>query len=134
MKDKIQNLIKELETNVPATDGKIKQLEDNFNVNLPDDYKQFLLLSDGVTGNIGNNYVDLWSVDNVINLNKEHNVSEFFPGFVLFGTDGGNEAYAFDFRNEDLQIIQTSLIPLDENSSNVISDNFIGLLEKLTEN
>jgi hypothetical protein len=67
---------------------------------LPDDYLSYLNFSNGGEGPLG---VDpLWLVlDNaafVAHSLREGIFAEFFPGFVVIGSNGAGEAIAFDFR------------------------------------
>ena len=41
-------------------------------------------------------YFQLWALEEVEALNRDYKVSEFAPGFVGFGSDGGGEMLAFD--------------------------------------
>ena len=41
----------------------------------------------------------MWPVEEVIELNHEYSVPEFFPGYFAFGSDGGGEILAFEVVN-----------------------------------
>lgn len=41
---------------------------------LPDDYKEFMLWSNGGEGNIGSQYLSLWKIEDLMQLNKEYQI------------------------------------------------------------
>ena len=41
-------------------------------------------------------YLILWRVEELAQLNEQYEVEIDAPGFIVFGTNGGGEAYAFD--------------------------------------
>src|SRR3954464_2022763 len=80
-----------------ASPDAVHQLQDKLGVRLPDDYALFLQEeADGGEGVIGSTYIILWRVEQVLELNAAYHVSEFAPGLVLFGSNGGGEAFGFD--------------------------------------
>lgn len=57
---------------------------------LPDDYKEFMSWSNGGEGNIGSQYLSLWKIEDVIQLNNDYQVQKYLSGKSLaIGTDGG---------------------------------------------
>jgi hypothetical protein len=61
---------------------------------LPDGYTEFLRLANGGEGFIGERYVRLWRAEELIRMNRGHNVTQLFPDMFFLETDGGGEAYA----------------------------------------
>jgi hypothetical protein len=55
----------------------------------------------------------IWPVNEIKELNEGYGIDEFAPGLVLFGGDGGNTAYAFDIRSEEMPIVEVQLDTLD---------------------
>ncbi len=41
-------------------------------------------------------YMQLWLLDDIAKYNRDYQVSEFAPGFLCFGSNGGGELLAFD--------------------------------------
>lgn len=105
-----------LERNPPATARDINDFVSRSNVNLPPGYINFMRESDGAEGTIGrrNHYLILWPLKRIIELNQQYHVEEFAPHLVLFGTDGGGEAFAFDRRTDPATIVRVPLIGFDE--------------------
>ena len=83
-------------------------------LNLPHDYKEFLLSSNGGEGLIGENYIVFWRAEDLEPLNAGYEVANFAPGFLLFGSDGGGEAYAFDTRKSPWEVVQIPFIGMDD--------------------
>lgn len=63
----------------------------------PADYIDFMKLHNGAEGAIGNNaYLNLWPIEELINLNTDLKVQLYAPGYFIFGSDGGGSAFAFN--------------------------------------
>lgn len=79
----------------------VNNLEANLQIMLPEEYRQFMTKHNGAEGAIGEkNYLVIWPVEEIVELNEAYGVSEFTPSLVYFGSDGGGTAYAFDKRSE----------------------------------
>jgi hypothetical protein len=52
----------------------------------------------GGDGFVGENYLMVWPVEELIKSNKDYRVAEAAPGLFVFGSSGGGEAFAFDTR------------------------------------
>jgi hypothetical protein len=114
MNNHLQKYIEELDLSEKASENLIKAVESQLSFMLPDEYKSFMRFSNGAEGSIGkNSYVALWSLEEIVELNKDYSVNEFVPGLVLFGSDGGNTAYAFDKRTPEISIVEIPLIVMD---------------------
>jgi cell wall assembly regulator SMI1 len=84
------------------------------NLELPEDYRQFLRASNGGEGFLGPNYVMLWKAEQLDALNMGYNVACSAPGLLLFGSDGGGEAYAFDTRTTPWAVVQVPFVGMDD--------------------
>lgn len=62
----------------------------------PPDYLQAFARYQGGAGEAGTAYLDLWEPEEVLEANEDYQVAEFAPGFTVFGSDGGDTAYAFE--------------------------------------
>ena len=63
---------------------------------IPSDYLDFIRYSNGGEGPIGNNYLSLWQVEDIVKMNEEYETDLYAPGYLIFGSDGGGSAFAFD--------------------------------------
>ena len=132
-KDKIdiKELIKTIEFNPAVNDEDIANFESESGLKLPKEYKDFMKLTNGGEGPIGDfSYVQFWSLEELINLNEEYKVEELFPDTFIFGSDGGDEAYAFDTNSKPMKIVQFPFISMPEEIE-VIANTFDEFIEYL---
>jgi hypothetical protein len=90
----------------PASEEEIEELEKEFSIKLPDSYKRFLRNSNGVNVGIGDYGLELFSVKEVREMNREknkdpENSSCSTWGFQI-GSDGGGEMYVLDLRTKPI--------------------------------
>lgn len=110
----------------------LNAVESQLGVSLPLEYADFLKYSNGAEGTIGeNSYLVLWRIEELVPLNKAYAVSEFAPGLLLFGSDGGGAGYAFDTRSGTPPILEISFIGMDLNDTKLRGRTFIEFLEYL---
>ncbi|MEX2219001.1 MAG: SMI1/KNR4 family protein [Phycisphaerales bacterium] len=85
--------------NPPATPAEVEAVERRFGP-LPQDYKEFLLLSNGYEGSVSGLYLALYRTSDVMGYNRDGTalVPER-PDMIQIGGDGGGEGYFFDARN-----------------------------------
>ena len=98
---------------------------------LPTDYLAFLLLSNGGDGplGVGPGWFSLWPAEEVADLNDAYKVSEFLPGFVAFGSDGGGELLAFRAKGEQRgRIFAVPFIPMEVAAAVEIAPDFVSLI------
>ena len=129
----LQHLISGMELNPPVTEDDIQAVEQQFGCTFPDDYRAFLRITNGVEGPIGRcSYIALWTLQELIERNDGYQVATYAPGLVLFGGDGGGEAYSFDTRFPTIPIIQVSYIgmSLDDDELISLAPTFAAFLQK----
>jgi len=108
---RIAELTKALKKSPGADEHALSQMSSSLGVGLPADYLAFLRSTNGAEGAIGEkSYVSVWPVEEVKLLNDEYAVKEFAPGLLLFGSDGGDTAYAFDTRSKEERIVEVPFI------------------------
>lgn len=103
------------------------------NFNPPSDYVEALYFSNGGEGFIQQSYFRLYSLEELLALNKAYQVKSFAPGLVIFGSNGGGEAYGFDTRQVPLEIVQIPFIPMDFQYAKPLGKNFLEFLHALEE-
>jgi hypothetical protein len=72
------------------------------------DYLELLKLGNGGEGFIGNEYLILYKNEDLVKINNQYEIEKYVPGIFIFGSNGGDEALAFDYRNDKIKYI---LIP-----------------------
>jgi hypothetical protein len=103
-----------LSLNPGASEDTLNAAMRALNVELPHDYRAFLGTSNGGEGFLGENYVSLWKAEELEPNNSGYNVASFAPGLLLFGSDGGGEAYAFDTRDNPWAVVKVPFIGMGE--------------------
>jgi len=126
MKQLLEKLSRNFDTLSPATAYVIETTEQFFNVQLPADYKEFLQFTNGLEGETTDGYLVLWSAEELIQLNQAYNVKEFVSNIILIGSDGAEEAFAFDSSN--MTIIKVPFIGMGYIENEKLSDSFEGFL------
>lgn len=74
------------------------------------------------------NYLILWSQDEIVEFNRDYAVEEFFPNILLIGSDGGEIAYGI---NSKCEYIQVPFIPMDSEEVLVIAGTFEEFIQYL---
>lgn len=127
----VKRLLANFHCNVPATTEAIRQFKSESEVLLPDDYLQFLQQTNGGEGLVGSKeYLILWTVEELLRMNKAYEVAEYAPGLFLFGSNGGGEAYAFDKRSND-SIVSVPFVGMDVSLAQLRARSFQEFIEQL---
>jgi hypothetical protein len=126
-----ERLFAKFNGNPPSGAPAIRQFEIESGVRLPDDYAQFLQQVNGGEGFVGNAYVILWRVEELLEMNRAYQVAEYAPGLFLFGSDGGGEAFAFDIRSDAKPIVSVPFVGMDLNLARPVARDFKTFLEEL---
>ncbi len=122
MKQLLKKLPESFDMVSPATLLSIETAEEFFNLKFPTDYKEFLQFTNGLEGETSDNYLVLWSVEELTELNRAYNVKEFVSDIIIIGSDGGEEAFAFDTTN--MTIVNLPFIGMGHIANEKISDTF----------
>lgn len=131
MKKEMMDLINNLELNEGAAIETINDVQTLIQVTLPEDYVEFLTHSNGAKGFLGNSYLVLWAIEQIPIMNTGYKVSEFAPSLILFGTDMGGEAFAFDKSNEELMIVRVPFIGMGIDEPKTFGRSFLDFLSQI---
>ena len=117
------------EFNPPATDEQIAELESQLQIELPNDYKEFLKVTNGFAGTVNEFVVDFDPVDKSYQSTQD-TCAEFFPWAVYIGTNGGGEVFVIDKRQTPYQF---GLLPniADDNDFLPLGDMFEKFIQRL---
>ena len=122
MKQLIEKLTNSFDTVSPATPSAIETAEKFFNLKLPTDYKEFLQFTNGLEGETTDSYLVLWSAEELVELNQAYHVKEFVSKIILIGSDGAEDAFAFDITN--MTIVKLPFIGMGYIAREKVSDTF----------
>ncbi|MFT3701723.1 MAG: SMI1/KNR4 family protein [Agriterribacter sp.] len=131
MKELFEKLTDSFDTVLPATPSALETAEKFFNLKLPSDYKAFLQFTNGLEGETTDNYLVLWSAEELVALNQAYNVKEFISNIIIFGSDGAEEA--FGFYTTDMSIVKLPFIGMGHVPNEKLSDTFSAFLFSQTK-
>ncbi|TAA72669.1 SMI1/KNR4 family protein [Planococcus salinarum] len=129
----IQQYLKSLDLNDPADPNVIRNVEGQLGFQFPKEYVKFLLHSNGGEGPIGDNYLQLWKVEELIEDNEGYSVEEFAPGLLIIGSDGGDTAYCMDTRSKEMPFVSMPFIGMDLEEVELCGSTFTKFLDFLNK-
>lgn len=117
------------EFNGPATEEQIDKLQMQLGVALPNDYKDFLLFSNGFEGEVGQFVVIFEEVDRIYDT-TQITCADFFPWAIFIGSNGSGEMFVIDTRKMPYQF---GLLPYisSENDFLPLGDTFEKFIQRL---
>ena len=105
------SLMSSLQVKEGATEEALRSLMSQLKITLPEQYRAFMRISNGAEGFIADrSYISIWPLEEVKSLNEAYAVNEFAPGLLLFASDGGDTAYAFDMRSHLMPIVKIPFV------------------------
>lgn len=129
---KLAVLLGSCESKGGGSEEDVSASEDRLGKKLPPDYRRFLLERNGAEGFIGRDqYVSLWPASDLADLNSAYAVSEFVPGLVLIGSDGGETGYGFIDIAGRPRYVAVPLVGMSPESLISMGDSLVDLLEHL---
>jgi cell wall assembly regulator SMI1 len=117
----------------PASAEALQTAEQAIGKTLPDDYKSFLLEHNGGEGFIGEHYLILWKVEVLSDFNDGYEISKYAPGFIVFGSNGGGDGFAFDTRTSPYRVMQVPFVGMSADDGFRVAENFNELLTRMFE-
>jgi SMI1 / KNR4 family (SUKH-1) len=126
-----KELFAKFEGKPPASRESIDRCQAGLGIPLPADYVQFLLKMDGGEGFIGEHFVMLWSVERFVEMNTGTYFAEAAPGLVVFGSDGGGEAFGFDARSTPPPIVMIPYSGMEWDVAIMLAPDFNSFLQHL---
>ena len=119
----------------PATIDRIEDAARLLQIAFPADYIEFMTASDGAEGVVGASYLQLWPAGDLVGLNRDYAVDEFVPGYVLFGSDGGGELFAFarDSTSAPAPIVELPKVSMKPSEARARGSSFREFLSMLGE-
>jgi hypothetical protein len=88
--------------NDPPTDNEVQFFLRDTRFNLPLGFLEFFRSANGADLKSDEKYVLLWPLTDMVQLNKDYLVDEYAPDFFIFGSDGGDTAYAIERKTGDI--------------------------------
>lgn len=114
MSTKLNEFIANCTTNPPANQTEIEKIKSYIKCELPTSYISMLMFTDGFKGFVSNgSFLQIWKSSEVVNLNEKYNAKEDFPGMLIIGSDGAEEAIIIDIRNDSPTFGQYYMVPFE---------------------
>lgn len=88
-----------------ASIQEIEMLKKTFGIDLPEDYEELLLKSNGGSLYGFNTPINIYSIKVVIALYMEFDYYTNIPKSLIFGGDGGGKIYTFDLRKDNKPVL-----------------------------
>jgi hypothetical protein len=133
MDSTLKELLSEFYGNAPAPPDSISLLQEHFRKfgkSLPSDLRQILEERDGAEGFVGGHYVVIWGTAEIVEYNKSYGAPEHASGLILFGSNGGGEAFAFDARSSGLPVVKVPFVGMQLKLVEMLAPTFTELLKK----
>lgn len=113
-----------------ASDAAIARVERDLGVALPPELAAYYRSTNGSEGTLGETWLGLVPVEDIANLTDDHELADSAPDYVLFGTNGGAEGFAFDRRSGAVVVM-----PLHEPEPEaiVVQGSFVQFLQRVRE-
>lgn len=117
-----------------ATSGDVGRAEEELGVRFPRDYRAFLLASNGLEGSIGGDrYIMLFRVEDIAGINVAASTSEFAPGFVIIGSDGGGTSYGFRWHGQSPEYGRVDDMELANDRIEVLGVSLVDMIRRLLD-
>jgi hypothetical protein len=126
-----KDLLTRFQGNPPTSLESIARCQASLGVSLPSDYVQFLQRMNGGEVFIGERDLMLWSVEDFIEMNTGTYFAEAAPGLIVFGSDGGGEAFGFDTRTAPPPIVVAPYVGMEWDVAYRIAPTFDLFLQHL---
>jgi hypothetical protein len=116
----------------PASGGAVAKCEAALGKKLPIDHVEFLGLTNGGDGFIGENaYVIFWTADELTEFDRAYEVQEYAPGLLLFASSGGGEAYGWDTRTTPWAVVEVPFVGMDWSLARSVGSSFADFMQRL---
>ncbi len=126
-----EDILKRFNGNPPVRPESLVEFEARSGISLPDEYKSFLLRSNGGEGFIGEAYAMLSPLEELLDMNAAYETEINAPGLFVFGSDGGGEAFAFRLGLCSGSVVMFPWIGVDAESIIEMASSFNQFLERL---
>jgi len=118
-----------VDKNNPPLDSEVSSFLSKIDFQLPSGFIDFFKEANGADISTDDKFVALWALTDMVQLNKEYNVEQYAPEFFVFGSDGGDTAYAIEKSTGD--IYEMPFIGMSKEEATCISKTFTGFIEGL---
>ncbi len=112
--------------NAPYSGDRITELN---GVSLPQSYIDFMSRHNGGEGDIGETWLVLYRMEELQEVNDSYDISDYLPGSIIIGTNGGDEFYGINSSGEFFNVPMI----MDEQDITILCDDMEMFAEKVNE-
>jgi len=134
--EKIEQLLSKynFSTRADKPETTFEEVEQFIKFKLPEDYKIFALNYREFEGFIGEEYVQLWDFDKIIEMNTGYQIFEYLPKTLGIGGNGGGDYIAIEQLDEGiLRVILSPFITFEKEAHLEIGLSFTDFLQRLND-
>ena len=129
MNDLLENM-KTMELYEPTAPEKLKLIEEELRITLPEDYVKFMLLHNGGEGPVGEyGYLAVFGTDEIAEFFQEPGIKDALQGLFFFASDRSGYLYAYDFRFAKVGIVEVPEDIRDMAEIKPVADSFADFIQ-----
>ena len=102
---------------------------ESFNAALPSHLAEFLREHGGNEGFLGGEYLRLFRLEELATANESYEIGTKLPGLIVFGSNGGGEAYGL--ADDGSTIFRIPFIPMDPDYLEVVAEDLEEWIQQL---
>lgn len=114
----------------------IKEIEENYDIKLPEDYKTLLLTYNSVFIKGDNRVIQIMEAEIALGYNEDE-LFEAIPGMFAIGTDGGGALYFYDTKNifnyGAYSVFLVHMGSLDQSYSRLLATTLTEVIKQILE-
>jgi hypothetical protein len=131
MNQRISALTQEMERRLGAPQHIVDEVQQQLGIKLPDDYLDFMRETNGAVGFVGSSFLRIYELEEIRPANQRLESDKFTPGLIVFGSNGGGLAYAYDMRARPVNIVEIDFVSIKSADAKLRGRSFEDFLEKL---
>ena len=112
-----------------ASPSRIARCERDAGVMFPEDYRAFLMRSDGYEGPVGRGYLSLWRVADLSADNSGYALGPDMSGVFYIGSNGGPTAYGIDRSGGRPVYVSVPFVPGERRDVRILGTSFRAFVE-----
>lgn len=114
----------------------LREIEDKIDFIIPEDYNEFLTNYTGFENHIGEQYVIVWDLNELMEFNTDYEVFELIQNGLGIGSNGSSEMIVLKMDdNKEFKILLVPYLDLDQEETYInIGNSFSDLFNRLEAN
>ncbi|MBL7718078.1 MAG: SMI1/KNR4 family protein [Flavipsychrobacter sp.] len=116
-----------IDKNPAPAESEVNTFLEYVNFRLPDGFMDFYKVANGAFINTEENYLHLWPLTEMVQLNVDYAVDEFAPTFFAFGSNGGDTCYLVERATGF--VFEMPFIGMAEDEATFVDSNFSNFLK-----